>query len=379
VVSWTCGLVASQSEDYPIIHFNNIIMSAIKFKVKIGEKTYELEGGDADETVSSLKERALPLVNVPVSEQKWIFQGRILTDVMKFSETNIKDGSCVIIMKIAGAKPASAPTVPAPASSPSVAPRSAQSPALQAQQGLPPQQPVQQAVSSMFVPRIPPGGALFDRAMLLLLGNDEDTVSNAVSTLLKIVSNIIQTPLEEKFRKVNNNNAAFKKKVGGVLGGPQCMMALGFTLIGDEWILEPHSDVWDNLIICKNKAERFMQRLQTGQAQSSPKAAPTAPIPPASVSTTNSSSATSANGAAASAPSGADLMAFQQLLQMMAMQQGVAPSPAVPLSSASSSASAAAPVPVSAAVQPQGAPRGSDNNSAPDGSSDSRNDNHGKS
>lgn len=306
-------------------------MAAIKFKVKLGEKSYEVDAEDENDTVGNLKAKTSSIVNVPATEQKWIFQGRILTDNMKVSESNIKEGSCVILMKVAGAVKSStsaSPSTPAVGTSSSSAPPLPPSPSL-ATASTPNSASISTSAPTPSFPGIRPsmggGGVLFDRAMLLLLGNDEATVTNAVSTLLKIVNNIIQSPMEEKFRKVSNKNAAFSKKVGTVPGGPQCMTALGFTLRGDDWILEPHPELWDNLLLCQSKAERFMQRLENNKNNNSSHSQQ--PLPTSSTASISAPVATSANtvnpaaNASNPAPSAADVLALQQLLQILATQQ----------------------------------------------------------
>jgi hypothetical protein len=310
---------------------------AVQFKVKLGEKVFDVEATPGSEVIGSLKDKIAGTVGVSAEDQKWIFQGRILTSTMNVAESNIKEGSCVIIMKVAQ-KAAVAPNSPSPslqqqqqAVRPTPAP--AQMTGSQYQQ---PQAPTVPPATSAFVPRLAPNGAMFDRAMLLLLGNDEAAVANAVTTLLKIVSNIIQSPQEEKFRKVNRNNAAFIKKVGSVAGGNECMYALGFNLVGDDWVLEPHADSWDNIVICKSKAERFMQRLQAGNTASASSASPSISVPPLNAALVGSS----AN--AQVSPTAADVLAFQQLLQMMAAGQGALPAQSSSQSSSSTSASTAA-------------------------------------
>jgi hypothetical protein len=90
----------------------------------------------------------------------------------------------------------------------------------------------------------------------------------AATVLLKIISNITLHPVEEKYRRLNRTNQAFSKKVGTVAGGVDCMIALGFHLEGDEFVLIPNAEAWDNIVACKNKLEKFVKRLDS-QASSS--------------------------------------------------------------------------------------------------------------
>ena len=63
----------------------------------------------------------------------------------------------------------------------------------------------------------------------LRASNPPQTYMTAVTTLEKILSNIITNPLEEKYRRVKKQNAAFQKRLGGLTGGDDAMKAAGFV------------------------------------------------------------------------------------------------------------------------------------------------------
>jgi hypothetical protein len=160
----------------------------------------------------------------------------------------------------------------------------------------------------------------FDRAILVLFNNSEELVQPAVSILSKITSNIISHPNEEKYRKINKNNAAFSKKLGNINGGEGCLLALGFQIQGDEWVLVPSASAWDNLVNCQGKITRFATKLtdalKTGPLSSPPVAAPSvinpvsAPISNINATTTNTNN-TSPN----------DIFAIQQFLTALQQTQ----------------------------------------------------------
>ena len=58
---------------------------------------------------------------------------------------------------------------------------------------------------------------------------DEDKRRTCLSTLVKVVENIVSHPTEEKFRRINMANPAFSKKVADLPGGPEAMLAVGFV------------------------------------------------------------------------------------------------------------------------------------------------------
>jgi len=68
--------------------------------------------------------------------------------------------------------------------------------------------------------------AAFDK---LRSSNSPQTYLIAVTTLEKILSNIIANPMEEKYRKMRKGNAAFQKRLGGLVGGEDAMKAAGFS------------------------------------------------------------------------------------------------------------------------------------------------------
>jgi hypothetical protein len=123
--------------------------------------------------------------------------------------------------------------------------------------------------------------------------------------------------MEEKYRRLSRTNAAFSKKVGSLKGGSNCMMALGFSLEGDEWVLTPSAQAWENLMACKGKLERFAHKLNqtlgSEKTTAIPAAAPAIPAAAPAVAATSSPPVPSIDPA--------NLVLMQQLLQTMQMQQ----------------------------------------------------------
>lgn len=108
----------------------------------------------------------------------------------------------------------------------------------------------------------------FDNAMMRLFQNSEEAVAGAVKVLLKLCINISTHPMEEKYRKINSKNTAFVRAVSSIQGGDMCMMALGFTLMNENWMLVPSAPAWENLMACKVKLERFNDKLASVTAPS---------------------------------------------------------------------------------------------------------------
>lgn len=217
----------------------------LTFNVKINEIVHEIKYVDANLFIGEVKSMVENVSGVPKNCQKWIYKGRILTDQMSLTDSNIVDGNTVIVMRTA---PTTAPITIANGSS--------------SDGGLSGLN-VGYTVEAKTEVSVPSQSTVqFDNAMFeLLQTSDESAVLACVTTLFKVTSNIIAHPLDEKYRRLNRINAAFAKKVGSLNGGPSCMMALGFQLVGDDWILVPNASAWDNIISCKMKLEKFSQKL----------------------------------------------------------------------------------------------------------------------
>lgn len=63
----------------------------------------------------------------------------------------------------------------------------------------------------------------------ILLSNFDATTKDCLSTLLKIIDNIISRPNEPKVRSIRCANAAFEKKVGRCTGGYDFLYSIGFV------------------------------------------------------------------------------------------------------------------------------------------------------
>jgi hypothetical protein len=228
----------------------------VNFKTKIGETVYDLTSINENSTILDAKIHLSSLTNVDSINQKWIFKGRILGDNLTIKEANIEEDSCVIVMKVAGTKSnpdsltnasTSIPSNSNGSSVPQVSTAPASTIAL-----------LQQAAQVYAAQQT----SIFDQAMFTLLENSEEIVENAVGILIKIIDNIVSNPNNEKFRRIGTKNAAFSKKIGTVRGGNQCMSAIGFKLMNDDWILTPSGEAWVHLLQCREKLQKFSVKLQ---------------------------------------------------------------------------------------------------------------------
>jgi hypothetical protein len=227
----------------------------VRFSCKIGERSYALEL-EGSQTVLEGKQMLTAAAQESNGvQQRWIFRGRILTDASLISETGIGEEEVVIVIP---GKAATAPSAALPSSS---------SPAVTA------------GTSSSMPPSTLPGNLYatpdpgvannsrmltmpMDAAMSILLSSPTEVVEAAVATMLKVTTNIINNPLEEKYRRIPQTNANFNAKLGSVTGGRQLMQAVGFETRGDAWVLVPSADKWPVLVACHQKLLAFSERLK---------------------------------------------------------------------------------------------------------------------
>ena len=219
-------------------------MVRIKFRCKINEQYFELEL-DEEQSVSEGKSFICDLSQIEPSCQKWIFMGRVLSDSSTIRETGIKVDNTVHVMRTAS----NVVTV--------------ESQRTHLSSHVPAQDIEMQSVAASSIITSTISVPHFDRAMNELLSNEEAVAKDAVGILHKIVSNIVRNSSEEKYRKVKSTNASFQKKLGLAPGGISCMAAVGFTMVGDEWVLYPSAEAWDILVCCQQKLDRFMSRLNS--------------------------------------------------------------------------------------------------------------------
>jgi hypothetical protein len=105
----------------------------------------------------------------------------------------------------------------------------------------------------------------------LRLNNPPSVFQTALVTLEKILSNIVSNPMEEKYRKVKRNNAAFSKRLGGLVGGHDVMLAVGF-LVGFEdgaevYQLHASPEQWPKLCKAKDQVEAAVKQSRQHQQQ----------------------------------------------------------------------------------------------------------------
>jgi len=200
----------------------------------------ELSANDFD-NILLLKANVEDVFGIPPANQKWIYQGRILADHLTLKDSGISEGNTVQVVKVNTNhcnQGLASPSVPVSISSDGLGSPYARS-TIKTEQ--------------------------FDQAFKVLLTNDEDIAKEAIITLSKIVSNVVQNPLDEKFRKLKISNQNLYRKLLSRKGGCESLIALGFIKNTEEWVMYPNPDAWDNLVACHQKLVKFNRALMSSE------------------------------------------------------------------------------------------------------------------
>ena len=123
------------------------------------------------------------------------------------------------------------------------------------------------------------GGDPLSRALTRLKQNNPPSVYvTAVGTLEKVLTNIANNPMEEKYRRVKRQNAAFGKRLGKLVGGHDCMLATGFVVehqSGEEvYQLHASADKWNALLQAKARVSAAASEAKLEQEQSRQRPSP---------------------------------------------------------------------------------------------------------
>jgi PUB domain/Ubiquitin family len=117
------------------------------------------------------------------------------------------------------------------------------------------------------------GNSLQTAFTTLRANNPPQMYATAVTTLDKILNNIISNPMEEKYRKMRKQNPAFQKKLGGLTGGDAAMKGAGFVIdieSGQEvYVLHASAEKWPQLMAVKALTEAAVRDANAAANQAS--------------------------------------------------------------------------------------------------------------
>jgi hypothetical protein len=210
---------------------------------------------------SDFRRKAAEATKIPLETLRLIFRGRLIADQSETNAVNefkLEEGCVVHCM---GKPIASVPPVaPAAAAATTTAPAGS----------------IVTMTSVGPSPAASVGDTLQTALTNLRSSNSSEVFLTAVSTLDKVLSNIVAHPMEQKYQRVKKDNAAFHRRLGGLRGGHDAMLAVGFTVIstdGDEfYVIHPSPEAWPRLVSSKEVIAHALRDAQVATMTSAPPA-----------------------------------------------------------------------------------------------------------
>lgn len=225
-------------------------------------------------TPTQLREKVSEATKIPLKDLRLIFRGRMIKDDDSISsvtaEYKLEEDSVLHCM----GKPVEDSNT-ASATSPVAAPAVPDTTTVPNRTVVPPLSTTTAAPSAAgSMPRMAPTAPAdpLTKALARLKQNNPLSVySTAVGTLEKILTNIANNPMEEKYRRVKKNNAAFGKRLGKLVGGHDCMLATGFVVehqSGEEvYQLHASAEKWNALLQAKAAVSQALAGAKVEQEQ----------------------------------------------------------------------------------------------------------------
>ena len=194
--------------------------------------SFDLEDGEDSATILMLKEQLSIAANIEQltpNNQKWIYKGKVLADENTLVMSGFTAGDTIHVMATATTATATAAAAPIIAQQPGYFP----------------------------VPQ-------FDQAMgnLLSMHSSSTDISPSLSTVYKIISNIIKNPHEEKYRKIKSSNNLIQKKIVSIPGALNVLLATGFAPSGEDYVIMVSPTAWEVLVTCQRKLDLFLKKLE---------------------------------------------------------------------------------------------------------------------
>ena len=231
-------------------------------------------------TPTQLRKKVAETTRIPLSDLRLIFRGRMIKDDDSIpsvvSEYKLEDESVLHCMgkpvpDTNSSQPTgtSTTTTAAPAAAPAnravVPPLSTPVATATAPAARAPSSAAAAAASGS-------GGDALSKALARLRQHNPPSVYvTAVGTLEKVLGNIAANPMEEKYRRVKRNNAAFGKRLGKLTGGHDCMLACGFVVeiqSGEEvYQLHASPSNWTALLACQARVKTASSAAKADQSR----------------------------------------------------------------------------------------------------------------
>jgi hypothetical protein len=225
-------------------------------------------------TPSELHRLASTETKIPPETLKLIFRGRLIPkdDVEKkvVEAFNLEDGCVIHCM----GKPTVSTAVDSQVASTTTSTPTITQPSIIPASVIPPAATTQSSNTSIpantnNINHGSNSNALSQALQSMKTNHDATTYKTAVQTLSKIINNIVQNPMEEKYRKMKKNNAAYQKRLGSLSNAHDVMISIGFQLQNPnaeeaEYVLVPSPTAWPNVIASKAIVDRELEEVGRG-------------------------------------------------------------------------------------------------------------------
>ncbi len=231
----------------------------LQVKVASQESNTKVRVASLGSSVRDLMEAIEDATGYAVADQRVIFKGSILKDMdKKLSEHGVSPEVVVHLVPKSGATPmavggvgAGSSAAAAPAPAPAPAPGPAKSPL----------------------------EACFER----MARAPEAERLTALRTLQKVVQNVVDAPLEPKYRKIKRGNAALAKRLDPVDGAFDCLTALGFSGAVEDGeqllVLDATEEAWAKMLTGNARLKAGIAALEAPAPAPAPVQQPPMPMP----------------------------------------------------------------------------------------------------
>jgi PUB domain/Ubiquitin family len=212
-------------------------------------------------TAAELRRQVGSTTHIPLSSLRLIYRGRLINDSDQndvVAEFKLEEGSVLHCM----GKPEQAPAqTTASESTPAVIPSVTVVPAVASASATPPAA----SETSLDLP---------SALQQMRTANTPAVYLTGVTTLDKILSNIIAHPLEEKYRTLKIQNPAFQRRLGGITGGDRAIRACGFIVIStgageSAYTMTASPEQWPALVQAKATLEQAVRQASSAATASS--------------------------------------------------------------------------------------------------------------
>jgi hypothetical protein len=217
---------------------------------------------------TDLRKKTSEATKIPLSSLKLIYRGRLIADddsKEAAAEFKLEDGSVIHCMgkpqKEASSGVSSATASVARASSSATT-------SLPTVSLLPPT-----AAAAATAPQ-PIGDPLRAALQKMRASSSAEDYMMGITTLKKILTNIVEHPLDEKYRLIKKQNPAYQRKLGSLTGGDEAMKAAGFEIQvkeGEEvYVMKATKEAWPNLVATKQTVESAMREVSASATSAAP-------------------------------------------------------------------------------------------------------------